>query len=229
MDKNFYITTPIYYPSAKPHMGHAYSSIIADFFARFKRIDGFNVNFLTGTDEHGLKIERAAKLKGIDTLKFCDEISKTFRDLSKTLNLTNTDFIRTTENRHKKSVQNFWKELENSGDIYLSKYSGWYSVSDEAFYSDDEIEEIDGKKVSISSKSAVEWMDEESFFFRLSKWEDNLLKYYDENPNFISPESRKNEVISFVKNGLKDLSVSRKSFSGVYQFPIIKIMLYTFG
>ena len=213
MDKNFYITTPIYYPSAKPHMGHAYSSIIADFFARFKRIDGFNVNFLTGTDEHGLKIERAAKLKGIDTLKFCDEISKTFRDLSKTLNLTNTDFIRTTENRHKKSVQNFWKELENSGDIYLSKYSGWYSVSDEAFYSDDEIEEIDGKKISISSKSAVEWMDEESFFFRLSKWEDNLLKYYDENPNFISPESRKNEVISFVKNGLKDLSVSRKSFS----------------
>ena len=213
MDKNFYITTPIYYPSAKPHMGHAYSSIIADFFARFKRIDGFNVNFLTGTDEHGLKIERAAKLKGIDTLKFCDEISKTFRDLSKTLNLTNTDFIRTTENRHKKSVQNFWKELEDSGDIYLSKYSGWYSVSDEAFYSDDEIEEIDGKKVSISSKSTVEWMDEESFFFRLSKWEDNLLKYYDENPNFISPESRKNEVISFVKNGLKDLSVSRKSFS----------------
>ena len=213
MDKNFYITTPIYYPSAKPHMGHAYSSIIADFFARFKRIDGFNVNFLTGTDEHGVKIERAAKLKGIDTLKFCDEISKTFRDLSKTLNLTNTDFIRTTENRHKKSVQNFWQELEDSGDIYLSKYSGWYSVSDEAFYSDDEIEEIDGKKVSISSKSTVEWMDEESFFFRLSKWEDNLLKYYDENPNFISPESRKNEVISFVKNGLKDLSVSRKSFS----------------
>ncbi len=213
MDKNFYITTPIYYPSAKPHMGHAYSSIVADFFARFKRIDGFNVCFLTGTDEHGLKIERAAKLKGIDTLKFCDEISKTFRELSKTLNLTNTDFIRTTENRHKKSVQNFWKELENNGDIYLSKYSGWYSVSDEAFYSDDEIEEIDGKKVSISSKSSVEWMDEESFFFRLSKWEGNLLKYYDENPNFISPESRKNEVLSFVKNGLKDLSISRKSFS----------------
>ena len=170
MDKNFYITTPIYYPSAKPHMGHAYSSIIADFFARFKRIDGFNVNFLTGTDEHGLKIERAAKLKGIDTLKFCDEISKTFRDLSKTLNLTNTDFIRTTENRHKKSVQNFWKELENSGDIYLSKYSGWYSVSDEAFYSDDEIEEIDGKKISISSKSAVEWMDEEYRFEKIIKF-----------------------------------------------------------
>ena len=112
MDKNFYITTPIYYPSAKPHMGHAYSSIIADFFARFKRIDGFNVIFLTGTDEHGLKIQRAAEEKKIDTLEFCDKISKTFRDLSETLNITNTDFIRTTENRHKLSVQNLWKELK---------------------------------------------------------------------------------------------------------------------
>ncbi len=213
MTKNFYITTPIYYPSAKPHMGHAYSSIIADFFARFKRIDGFNVNFLTGTDEHGLKIQRAAENKGLEPLKFCDEISKTFRNLSKTLNLTNTDFIRTTEKRHIKSVQNLWNELKKNDDIYLSKYSGWYSVSDEAFYTEDEIEEIDGKKISISSKSPVEWMDEESYFFRLSKWEKKLLDYYKDNPDFISPKSRKNEVISFVKNGLKDLSVSRKSFS----------------
>ena len=213
MDKNFYITTPIYYPSAKPHMGHAYSSIIADFFARFKRIDGFNVNFLTGTDEHGLKIQRAAEQKGLDTLKFCDEISKTFRDLSKTLNLTNTDFIRTTEDRHKKSVQNLWKQLEKNKDIYLSKYSGWYSVSDEAFYTNDEIEEKDGKKIAISSKSPVEWMDEESYFFKLSKWEKPLLDYYENNPEFISPKSRRNEVVSFVKSGLKDLSVSRKSFS----------------
>ena len=213
MGKNFYITTPIYYPSAKPHMGHAYSSIIADFLARFKKIDGFNVNFLTGTDEHGLKIQRAAEKKGQDTLKFCDEISKTFRDLSKTLNLTNTDFIRTTEDRHKKSVQNLWKELEKNGDIYLSKYSGWYSVSDEAFYSEDEIEELDGKKISIASKSAVEWVDEESYFFRLSKWEKKLLDYYEKNPDFISPKARNNEVISFVKGGLKDLSISRKSFS----------------
>ena len=212
MNKNFYITTPIYYPSAKPHMGHAYSSIIADFFARFKKIDGYDVAFLTGTDEHGLKIERAAKKQGVDTLKFCDEISKTFRDLSKTLNLTNTDFIRTTENRHKISVQNLWNELKKNDDIYLSKYSGWYSVSDEAFYTDEEIEEIDGKKISISSKSQVEWMDEESYFFRLSKWEKPLLDYYNNNPEFISPSSRKNEVISFVKSGLKDLSVSRKSF-----------------
>ena len=213
MDKNFYITTPIYYPSAKPHMGHAYSSIIADFFARFKRIDGFDVSFLTGTDEHGLKIQRAAEKKNLDTLKFCNEISQTFRDLSKTLNLTNTDFIRTTEERHKKSVQNLWKELEKNDDIYLSKYSGWYSVSDEAFYVDDEIEEVDGKKKAISSNSPVEWMDEESYFFRLSKWEKPLLDYYKKNPNFISPTSRNNEVVSFVKSGLKDLSVSRKSFS----------------
>jgi len=213
MDKNFYITTPIYYPSAKPHMGHAYSSIIADFFARFKRIDGFNVNFLTGTDEHGLKIQRAAEKRGLDTLKFCDEISQTFRDLSKTLNLTNTDFIRTTEKRHKKSVQDLWSKLEKNDDIYLSKYSGWYSVSDEAFYTEEETVEIDGKKHALSSKSSVEWVDEESYFFRLSKWEKPLLDYYEKNTNFISPISRKNEVISFVKSGLKDLSVSRKSFS----------------
>ena len=213
MDKNFYITTPIYYPSAKPHMGHAYSSIIADFFARFKRIDDFNVFFLTGTDEHGLKIERSAKAKKIDTLKFCDEISQTFRELSKILNLTNTDFIRTTENRHKQSVQSLWQELEKNDDIYLSKYSGWYSVSDEAFYSNDEIEENNGKKIAISSKSTVEWMDEESYFFRLSKWEKPLLDFYEKNPDFISPPSRRNEVISFVKSGLKDLSISRRSFS----------------
>jgi len=213
MDKNFYITTPIYYPSANPHMGHAYSSIIADFFARFKRIDGFDVSFLTGTDEHGLKIQRAAEKQGLDTLKFCDDISKTFRDLSKILNLTNTDFIRTTEQRHKKSVQNLWNELEKNDDIYLSKYSGWYSVSDEAFYNADEIEDINGKKIAKLSKSPVEWMDEESYFFRLSKWEKPLLDYYKSNPDFISPKSRKNEVISFVKSGLKDLSVSRKSFS----------------
>ena len=170
MAKSFYITTPIYYPSAKPHMGHAYSSIIADFFARFKKIDGYEVYFLTGTDEHGLKIQRAAELKGIDTLKFCDEISQTFRNLSKILNLTNTDFLRTTEDRHKISVQNLWKELLRNDDIYLSKYSGWYSVSDEAFYSEDEVEEIDGCKQAINSKSPVECLDEESYFFRLSKW-----------------------------------------------------------
>ena len=200
-------------------MGHAYSSIIADFFARFKRVDGFNVNFLTGTDEHGLKIQRAAEKKKIEPLKFCDEISQTFRNLSKTLNLTNTDFIRTTEKRHKLSVEFLWKELKKNDEIYLSKYSGWYSVSDEAFYSDNEIEDFEGNKQAIVSKSKVEWVDEESYFFRLSKWEKPLLDYYENNPDFISPLSKKKEVISFVKSGLKDLSVSRKSFSWGIKVP----------
>ena len=219
MNKNFYITTPIYYPSAKPHMGHAYSSIVADFFARFKKIQGFNVFFLTGTDEHGQKIQRAAEEKKMDPLSFCNEISKTFRDLSKTLNLSNNDFIRTTETRHKKSVTSLWNILEKKNEIYLSKYSGWYSVSDEAFYSENEIKDEDGKKVSVVSGSFVEWVEEESYFFKLSKWEKPLLKFYSENPNFILPESRKNEVISFVKSGLKDLSVSRKSFTWGIKVP----------
>jgi len=219
MDKNFYITTPIYYPSAKPHMGHAYTSIVADILARFKKIDGFNVFFLTGTDEHGLKIQRAAENKNMDPLLFCDEISETFKQLSKTLNLSNTDFIRTTEKRHIKSVQYLWNLLEKNGDIYLSKYSGWYSVSDEAYYSKNEIITKNNKKISTVSGSAVEWVEEESYFFRLSKWQDKLLDYYKNNPDFILPESRKNEVISFVKNGLKDLSISRKSFSWGIKVP----------
>jgi len=219
VNKNYYITTPIYYPSAKPHMGHAYSSIIADFFARFKRIQGHNVFFLTGTDEHGQKIQRAAINKGIEPQLFCDEISETFRKLSKILNLSNDDFIRTTETRHVKSVESLWKILEEKDEIYLSKYSGWYSVSDEAFYTDDEIEEINNEKISKSSGSTVEWIEEESYFFRLSKWQKPLLKFYSENSKFILPESRKNEVISFVKSGLKDLSVSRKSFSWGIKVP----------
>ena len=219
MDKNYYITTPIYYPSAKPHMGHAYTSIIADFFARFKRIDGFDVHFLTGTDEHGLKIQRAAENKNIKPHDFCDQISQTFRDLSKTLNLSNTDFIRTTEERHKKTVQHLWSELEKNDEIYLSKYSGWYSVSDEAYYNEDEIIDKDGKKVSEASGSLVEWIEEESYFFRLSKWQDKLLDYYDKNIDFISPKSRKNEVVNFVRSGLKDLSISRKAFSWGIKVP----------
>ena len=211
-NKNYYITTPIYYPSAKPHMGHAYSSIIADFFARFKRMQGFNVFYLTGTDEHGQKIERAAKENGKEPLAFCDEISQTFKDLTQTLNLSNNDFIRTTEERHKKSAKNIWNILEKKGEIYLSKYSGWYSVSDEAFYTDDEIEEVNGFKQCKISGSRVEWVEEESYFFKLSKWEKTLIKFYEDNPHFILPISRKNEVVSFVKGGLKDLSVSRKSF-----------------
>jgi len=212
-NKNFYITTPIYYPSGKPHMGHAYSSIIADVFARFKKIDGYNVYFLTGTDEHGLKIQREAKKNNKDPKRFCDELSITFKNLTKTLNLSNNDFIRTTEKRHYESVKEIWKRLEKSGDIYLDKYSGWYSVSDEAYYDEEEVVDDNGSKKSKISGSKVEWVEEESYFFKLSDWGKKLLKFYEENPNFILPQSRKNEVINFVKKGLKDLSVSRTSFS----------------
>mgnify|MGYP001467010792 CR=1 FL=1 len=212
-DKNFYITTPIYYPSGKPHMGHAYSSIIADVFARFKRLDNFDVMFLTGTDEHGLKMQREAEKKSKNVREFCDELSIKFKDLTKTLNLSNDDFIRTTEKRHFESVKDLWTKLVESNDIYLSKYEGWYSVSDEAYYDEDEIETRDKQKYSKISGSKVEWVEEESFFFRLSKWQDELLSFYERNPKFILPKSRKNEVVQFVRKGLKDLSVSRTSFS----------------
>ena len=213
MNKNFYITTPIYYPSGKPHMGHAYSSIVADIFARFKRLQGYNVLFLTGTDEHGQKIQKEADKNSKNPKQFCDEISETFRSLTKTLNLTNNDFIRTTEPRHHKSVKEIWNRLIKSGDIYLDKYSGWYSVSDEAYYDKDEIDEKNGKKISKTSGSAVEWVEEESYFFKLSTFQKRLLEHYKNNENFILPQPRKNEVIKFVEKGLKDLSISRTSFS----------------
>ena len=218
-DKNFFITTPIYYPSGEPHIGHAYSSIIADVFARFKRNDGWNVHFLTGTDEHGLKIQKAAEKANLDPLTYCNNISKVFRSLSKKLNLSNDDFIRTTEKRHKVSVNDLWQRLLKSGDIYLSKYKGWYSISDEAYYNEDEIIEKDGKKVSAFSGSLVDWVEEESFFFKLSSWEKKLLEFYEKNKKFILPLSRRNEVINFVKNGLKDLSVSRTSFTWGIKVP----------
>ena len=219
MSKNFYITTPIYYPSGKPHMGHAYSSIVADIFARFKRIEGFNVMFLTGTDEHGQKIQKEAEKNDKEPKKFCDEISETFRELTKILNLTNDDFIRTTETRHLKSVNEIWNRLVKSGDIYLDKYTGWYSVSDEAYYDKDEIDEVDGKKISKISGSQVEWVEEEVLFFKLSAFQDKLLIHYKKNKDFILPQSRRNEVISFVEKGLKDLSISRTSFSWGIKVP----------
>ena len=212
-NKNFYITTPIYYPSGKPHMGHAYSSIIADIFARFKRIDEFDVFFLTGTDEHGLKMQREAEKNSKDVKLFCDELSSKFKDLTNILYLSNDDFIRTTEKRHFNSVVDIWSKLEKSKDIYLSKYQGWYSVSDEAYYDDDEIETKNNIKYSKVSGSKVEWVEEESYFFKLSSWQDKLLKFYNDNPKFILPTSRRNEVVNFVKKGLKDLSVSRTSFN----------------
>ncbi len=213
MNKNFYITTPIYYPSGKPHMGHAYSSIVADIFARFKRIEGLNVLFLTGTDEHGQKIQKEAEKNNKEPKKFCDELSEKFRKLTNILNLSNDDFIRTTEPRHHKSVNEIWNRLVKSGDIYLDKYSGWYSVSDEAFYDKDEIEEKNGKKISKISGSPVDWVEEESYFFKLKAWQNKLLEHYKKEKDFILPASRRNEVVSFVEKGLKDLSISRTSFS----------------
>ncbi len=216
---NFYITTPIYYPSGEPHMGHAYSSILADVFARFMRNNNCKVYFLTGTDEHGLKIQKAAEKNNSDPLAYCNKISKIFKDLAIKLDLSNDDFIRTTEKRHHTSVNDIWSRLIKSGDIYLSKYKGWYSVSDEAYYNSDEIIEKNGKKYSTFSGSLVEWVEEESFFFKLSSWQSKLIEYYENNKNFILPISRRNEVINFVKSGLKDLSVSRTSFTWGIKVP----------
>ena len=218
-DNNFYITTPIYYPSGNPHMGHAYSSIIADVFARFKRLEEKNVYFLTGTDEHGLKIQREAEKNNKETRVFCDEVSSKFKSLSNILNLSVDDFIRTTEKRHHNSVKAIWGKLVESGDIYLSKYAGWYSVSDEAYYTEDEIQTIGQKKIAKSSGSSVDWFEEESYFFKLSAWQEKLLNHYKKNPDFISPISRNNEITQFVKSGLNDLSVSRTSFKWGIQVP----------
>ena len=216
---NFYITTPIYYPSGSPHMGHAYSSIIADVFARFKRSDNHKVHFLTGTDEHGLKIQNAAKKSKLDPLLYCNKISKVFEDLTKKLNLSNNDFIRTTEKRHYLAVNELWNRLVKSGDIYLSKYKGWYSVSDEAYYNENEITDKNGKKFSTFSGSEVEWVEEDSYFFKLSSWSNKLIDFYNKNEKFILPLTRRNEVVNFVKSGLNDLSVSRTSLSWGIKVP----------
>jgi methionyl-tRNA synthetase len=210
--KPYYITTPIYYVNGEPHLGHVYTTVACDVLARFKRLDGNDVFFLTGTDEHGLKVHQAAKARGIDPQKFTDEVSKIFKDVLPPFNISNDDFIRTTEDRHKRASQALWTKLVESGDIYLDKYSGWYAVRDEAYYGEEElITTPDGKKIAPSG-AECNWVEEESYFFRLSAWQDRLLKYYDENPDFIQPDTRRNEVISFVKGGLKDLSISRTTF-----------------
>ena len=220
MTKNFYITTPIYYVNDSPHLGHAYTTIAADVMARFKRLSGDDVFFLTGTDEHGQKIDKAAKEAGIDPQKFTDLVSQRFQALVKTkdsenlLNVTNDDFIRTTEERHKKACVELWNKMKEAGHVYLDKYAGWYSVRDEAYYQEGEL--IGGKA---PTGADVEWIEEESFFFDLSKWQDKLLQFYKDNPDFIIPKTRYNEVVSFVKNGLKDLSISRTNFSWGIKVP----------
>ena len=207
MSKNYYITTPIYYVNDKPHIGHAYTSLACDVLARFKRMDGFNVHFLTGTDEHGQKIEQSAKKAGKGAQQFTDEVAEHFVEMAELMGLSHDDFIRTTQPRHKEYVAQVWQKIKGNGHIYLDKYSGWYSVSDEAFYAESEL--VDGKA---PTGKDVEWVEEESYFFDLSKWQEKLLEFYNANPDFIAPEGRRNEVISFVKGGLKDLSISRTSF-----------------
>lgn len=210
--KTFYITTPIYYVNDKPHLGHAYTTTACDVLARFKRLDGYDVMFLTGTDEHGQKVAQAAETAGMDPQDFTDQVSENFRNLTPLLNFSNDMFIRTTEERHVLAAQDIWKRMDAAGDIYLDKYSGWYALRDEAFYGEDELTEgPDGGKIAPSG-AECEWMEEESYFFKLSEWQDRLLEFYEKNPDFIAPETRRNEVISFVKGGLRDLSVSRTKF-----------------
>ncbi len=209
----FYITTPIYYVNDAPHIGHAYTSLACDALARFKRLDGFDVMFLTGTDEHGQKVEKSAEKAGVAPQAFTDKVSQNFRDMGKALNLSNDDFIRTTEERHKKACQALWNELLARGEIYLGKYDGWYAVRDEAYYGEDELKDgPNGIKIAPSG-APCEWVEEPSYFFKLSAWGDRLLKFYDENPNFILPISRRNEVISFVKSGMRDISISRTTMN----------------
>lgn len=207
MTNSYYITTPIYYVNDKPHLGHAYTSVACDVIARYMRLDGHNVYFATGTDEHGQKVEKSAEKNGIPPQAFVDEVSDHFRAMSDSLHISYDDFIRTTQERHKKCVQEVWKKLEAAGAIYLGSYSGWYSVRDEAFYAEAEL--VDGKA---PTGAEVEWVEEPSYFFKLSEYQDKLLELYENGNDFILPESRRNEIISFVKGGLRDLSISRTTF-----------------
>lgn len=210
----YYITTPIYYVNDSPHIGHVYTTLTADVIARFKRLDAASVHFLTGTDEHGQKVEKTAIDKGYEPQQYCDLVSKRFRDVADSMGFSHDDFIRTSEDRHKEVVAGIWQKLVETGDIYLDKYSGWYSVRDEAFYDESEVK--DGKA---PTGAPVEWVEEPSYFFRLSKWQDKLLELYEQNPDFLLPHYRANEVIAFVKSGLRDLSVSRTSFNWGIKVP----------
>lgn len=218
--KTFYLTTPIYYPSGNLHIGHAYTNVASDAMVRYKRLQGFDTYFLTGTDEHGQKIQQAAEKAGVSELEFLDGIINNIQALWKRLDISYDDFIRTTEDRHKKAVQKIFQQLEAQGDIYLGEYEGWYSVSDEEYFTESQLTEVyrdeTGKMIGGVAPSGheVELVKEESYFFRMSKYADRLLAYYEENPSFIQPESRKNEMINnFIKPGLEDLAVSRTSFT----------------
>ena len=217
--KNYYITTAISYPNGAPHIGHAYEAIATDTIARYKRLDGYNVYFLTGTDEHGIKMLQTAKKEGISPRGLADKNTELFQKMVTSLNCSNDDFIRTTEPRHHEASQTIWRRMEDNGDIYLDAYAGWYSVRDEAYYDESELKESeDGSKLSPQG-TPVEWVEEESYFFKLSKYQEPLLKLYEDHPEFIGPDSRRNEVINFVKGGLRDLSISRTTFDWGVKVP----------
>ncbi len=215
----FYITTAISYPNGKPHIGHAYELIATDAMARFQRLDGKDVFFLTGTDEHGQKMQQTARNEGITPAELAQRNSDQFRAMGKLLNASNDDFIRTTEERHHETSRNIWSLMADNGDIYKDSYAGWYSVRDEAYYGEDETEvRADGVRYGPQG-TPVEWVEEESYFFKLSEYQDKLLKLYEENPDFIGPAERRNEIMSFVKSGLKDLSISRTTFDWGVKVP----------
>ncbi|MCZ7643131.1 MAG: methionine--tRNA ligase [Pseudorhodoplanes sp.] len=216
----FFITTAISYPNGAPHIGHAYEAIATDAIARFKRLDGYDVFFLTGTDEHGQKIQQTAVKEGLTAKELVDRNSQRFRAMVARMNCSNDDFIRTTEERHRRSSMAIWERMKANGDIYLSKYAGWYSVRDEAYYAESETH-LSEQKVRIASKTGtpVEWVEEESYFFRLSAYQDKLLDLYKRHPDFVLPKERLNEVASFVRGGLQDLSISRTTFDWGIKVP----------
>ena len=212
MGEPFYITTAISYPNGPPHIGHAYEAIAADVIARFQRAQGRDVRFQTGTDEHGLKMAQAARTEGVEPRAFADKMSQLFQEMCDALNVSYDRFIRTSQPDHYRASQAIWQAMEERGDLYLDRYEGWYSVRDEAYYEPDELTTAeDGSKLSPQG-TPVEWTVEESWFFRLSKYQQPLLDHYAAHPEFIQPESRRNEVVRFVEGGLKDLSISRTSF-----------------
>ena len=216
----FYVTTAIDYPNGVPHIGHAYEKIATDAIARFKRLDGFDVRFLTGTDEHGLKMAEAAAAEGIPTAQLARRNSDVFHRIYDRLNISFDRFIRTTDDDHLEASKAIWQRMNDSGDIYLGTYAGWYSVRDESYLSKDETRvQADGSRVSVETGAPVTWTEEQTYFFRLSNYTDKLLAHYEAHPEFIGPDVRRNEVISFVSGGLRDFSISRTSFDWGVRVP----------
>ncbi len=219
MPERYYLTTAISYPNGRPHIGHAYELIATDVVARFKRLDGYDVMFLTGTDEHGIKMLQTARAQGIEPAELAQRNSDAFEAMGAALNASNDDFIRTTQERHKRASQEIWRRMEAAGDIYKDAYSGWYSVRDEAYYAEDETS-LTGEGTRVGPQGTpVEWVEEESYFFRLGAFQERLIAFHEANPDFVAPAERRNEVLSFLRSGLRDLSISRTTFDWGIKVP----------